>query len=149
VLGSLASVRGTCTTCHDAPNLGHHSLPLAIDEGVTRVASAETNNGIVRGLAQLSVPDLPVFQITGCKGANDNAVTYTTTDPGKALVSGLCVDINRVKVPMLRGLAARPPYFHNGSASSVTELVNFYDDRFGMNLNNNEKQDLVNFLNAL
>lgn len=50
---------------------------------------------------------------------------------------------------MLRGLAARPRYFHNGSASSVTELVNFYDDRFGMNLNNNEKQDLVNFLNTL
>lgn len=95
------------------------------------------------------MPDLPVFQITGCKAANSNAVTYTTTDPGKALVSGLCVDINRVKVPMLRGLATRPPDFHNGPASSVTELVNFYDDRFGVNLNNNEKKNLVNLLNGL
>ena len=30
-----ASLTGTCTLCHDAPNVGHHSVPLAINIGVT------------------------------------------------------------------------------------------------------------------
>jgi hypothetical protein len=31
----LSTVNGTCTTCHDSPNVGNHSVPLAIDIGVT------------------------------------------------------------------------------------------------------------------
>jgi cytochrome c peroxidase len=52
-------------------------------------------------------------------------------------------------VPILRGLAARAPYFHNGSADNLNELVNFYNARFRMNLNPQQVTDLVNFLNAL
>jgi cytochrome c peroxidase len=139
---------GTCTTCHDAPNLGHHSLPLPIDTGVMHVAANETDPNVVAGLAQLSSPSLPVYQITGCK-VNGTAVTYVTTDPGKALTTGLCADVNHLKIPLLRGLAARAPYFHNGSAPNVAAVVNFYNARFQMGLNAGQKTDLVNFLNAL
>ena len=48
-----------------------------------------------------------------------------------------------------RGLAARAPYFSNGSAKSLRELVDFYDRRFDMKLSEQEKQDLVNFLGVL
>jgi cytochrome c peroxidase len=48
-----------------------------------------------------------------------------------------------------RGLAARAPYFSNGSAKSLGELVDFYDRRFDMKLSGQEKQDLVNFLGVL
>ena len=34
-----------------------------------------------------------------------------TTEPGKALISGPSSDFNRGKGPILRGLAARAPYF--------------------------------------
>jgi hypothetical protein len=139
---------GTCTTCHDAPNLGHHSLPLPLDTGVMHVAANETDPNVIAGLGQLSEPSLPVYQITGCK-VNGVAVTYVTTDPGKSLSTGLCADVNLVKVPSLRGLAARGPFFHNGSATSLTQLVNFYNARFQMGLNAGQKTDLVNFLNAL
>ena len=148
-LGSPQALAGSCTTCHDAPNVGHHSVPLPLDTGVTRIAADETNNGILNGLAQISAPSLPVFQITGCTGTNGKPVTYVTSDPGKALVTGLCSDVNRVKVPILRGLAARAPYFHNGSAASITQVVNFYNARFAMGLNQGQKTDLINFLNAL
>ena len=147
-LGSPATVPGTCSTCHDTPSVGNHSLPLPLDTGQSRIAADETNNGIINGLAQLSQPSLPIYQITGCK-VNGKAVTYVTSDPGKALVSGLCADVNHVKVPILRGLAARAPYFHNGSATNLTELVNFYNARFTMGLNPQQKTDLINFLNAL
>jgi len=148
-LGSPNNLRGSCSTCHDTPNVGNHSLPLPLDTGVTRLAATETNPQILAGLAQLTAPTLPIYQITGCKDANNNPVTYTTSDPGKALFTGLCADVNRVKVPMLRGLASRAPYFHNGSAIDLTQVVNFYNARFQMRLNPQQKTDLINFLNAL
>jgi cytochrome c peroxidase len=148
-LGSPAALRGTCTTCHDAPNVGAHSVPLPMDTGTSRLAADETNPQIVAGVQQLAAPDLPIYQITGCTDANNRPVTYTTTDPGKGLFTGLCADVNRVKTPVLRGLAARSPYFHNGSAGTIQELVNFYNARFQMGLNAQQKTDLANFLNAL
>jgi len=148
-LGSPTVLHGSCSTCHDTPNVGSHSLPLTMDTGTTRIAANETDPGILAGLAQLSAPDLPIYQIKGCKDATGNAVTYTTTDPGKGLFTGLCADVNRTKVPSLRGLAARPPYFHGGTATDLVQLVRFYSARFQMNLNPNQQTDLVNFLNAL
>jgi len=148
-LGSPNNLRGSCSTCHDTPNVGNHSLPLPLDTGATRLAATETDPNILAGLAQLTAPTLPIYQITGCKNAANQPVTYTTSDPGKALFTGLCADVNRVKLPILRGLAARAPYFHNGSANDLTQLVNFYNARFQMNLNQGQKTDLINFLNAL
>jgi cytochrome c peroxidase len=48
-----------------------------------------------------------------------------------------------------RGLAARAPYFANGSAKDLRELVDYYDRRFDMRLSGQEKQDLINFLGVL
>jgi cytochrome c peroxidase len=148
-LGSPANLRGSCSTCHDAPNVGSHSLPLPLDTGTARVAANETDPGILGGLAQLSAPDLPIYQITGCTDPTGKPVVYTTTDPGKGLFTGLCADVNRTKVPTLRGLAARAPYFHGGSAANLAQLVRFYNARFQMNLNPGQQADLVNFLSAL
>ena len=50
---------------------------------------------------------------------------------------------------MLRGLAARAPYFHNGSAQSLLDVVNFYDTRFHIGFTAQEKSDLVAFLGSL
>jgi cytochrome c peroxidase len=129
--------------------VGNHSLPLPLDTGVARIASAETDVNIVNGLNQLVAPSLPIYQITGCTDVNGKPVVYTTTDPGHALETGLCADVNRTKVPILRGLAARAPYFHNGAAANLTELVGFYNARFQMRLSPQQQTDLVNFLNAL
>ena len=71
------------------------------------------------------------------------------TDLGRAMISGRCADVGKVKGPILRGLAARAPYFHNGSAASLNDVVNFYDQRFNIHLTDQEKADLVNFLRTL
>ncbi len=150
-LGSPASISGTCTTCHDSPNVGNHSVALPLDIATSRLPGYESNNAIVAGLRELSAPDLPVFEISGCPDpANPgNTITYYTSDPGKGLVSGKCADVNRGKGPILRGLAARAPYFHNGAAANLEELVNFYNQRFQMNFTEKEKRQLIAFLNSL
>jgi cytochrome c peroxidase len=150
-LGSPAVIKGTCTTCHDTPNVGNHSLPLPLDIATSRLADFESNPDIVAGLAKLSPPDLPVFEVSGCTDAVNPSVklTYYTSDPGKALISGKCSDVNRGKGPVLRGLAARAPYFHNGAAPNLQQLVDFYNGRFQMNLTAEQKEELIAFLNSL
>jgi cytochrome c peroxidase len=63
--------------------------------------------------------------------------------------SGQCADIGKVKGPILRGLAGRAPYFHNGAAATLNDAVEFYDQRFDLNLTDQQKSDLVAFLQTL
>ena len=90
-------------------------------------------------------PDLPLYTLR-------NKATYETvqtTDPGRAMVTGKWADIGKFKGPILRALAARAPYFHNGSAATLEEAVDFYNTRFNIGLTPREKADLVAFLKAL
>jgi cytochrome c peroxidase len=63
--------------------------------------------------------------------------------------AGNCANIGKFKVPTLRGLASRAPYFHNGSAKTLADVVNFYEEHFTIGLTPKDKTDLINFLNAL
>ncbi len=141
-------ITGTCTTCHDTPNVGDHSFPLPLDIGTVRSAQFETDPHVLAGLQQLSLPTLPVFQLV-CTQGPLSGQTFYTTDPGKALISGQCTDIGRGKGPILRGLASRAPYFHNGAAANLSQIVNFYNQRFQMGLSSQQMQDLINFLQTL
>jgi cytochrome c peroxidase len=147
-LGSPATIKGTCTTCHDAPNVGNHSLPLPLDIGI---AHTPNDPNIEKGIAELDEPDLPVFFVKGCPTpfSGGQPASFYTTDLGKGMISGLCSDVNRVKGPILRGLAARAPYFHNGAAATLLQAVNFYNQRFSMSLTEEQKHQLVAFLNSL
>lgn len=120
-------VVGTCTTCHNTPNIGGNSTPAMMNIGT--------------GSSKVS---LPTYLIQ-C----DDGSSTVTTDPGRAMVTGKCADIGKFKVPGMRGLAARAPYFHNGTAENLLEVVNFYDQRFNMLLTDDQKADLVAFMNTL
>ena len=123
---------GTCTTCHDTPHSGNHSIPAPLDIGLTD-ASRRT-------------PDLPLYTLRHTQAPFE---TVETTDPGRALLTGKWRDIGRFKGPILRALATRAPYFHNGSAKDLNAVLDFYDDRFALGLTAQEKADLVAFLRTL
>lgn len=124
------TIVGTCTVCHDTPNAGNHSVKAPLDIGLTDPAVA---------------PYLPVYVLRNLTTGE----IKETTDPGRALISGKWSDVSRFKGPILRGLAARPPYFHNGSAMTLGEVVDFYERRFNMGLTPQERADLIAFLKAL
>jgi hypothetical protein len=124
-------IPGTCGTCHDSPNAGDHSVSAPLNIGLTD-ASRRT-------------ADLPLFTLTN----KVTGETIQTTDPGRAMVSGKWADIGKFKGPVLRGLAARAPYFHNGFAATLLDAVNFYNDRFNLNMTDQQKSDLVAFLRTL
>jgi len=129
----LAVIPGTCGTCHDAPNAGNHSVAVALNIGVGDLTSP------------LDLSYLPAFTFQN----NHTHEIKTTTDPGRALITGLWKDLGKVKGPVLRGLAARAPYFHNGSAAALTDVLEFYERRFHLQFTPQEKIDLIAFLNAL
>jgi len=123
---------GTCTTCHDTPHSGNHSIPAPLDIGLTDAARR--------------TPDLPLYTLRHTQAPFE---TVETTDPGRALLTGKWRDIGRFKGPILRALATRAPYFHNGSARDLNAVLDFYDDRFALGLTAQEKADLVAFLRTL
>ena len=129
--GSPSFINGTCTTCHDTPNVGNHSVSAPLNIG-TADASRRTS-------------DMPLYTLRN----KTTGATVQTMDPGRALITGKWKDIGRFKGPVLRGLAARAPYFHNGSAKDLEAVVDFYDSRFGIGFTQQEKDDLVAFLRAL
>jgi len=139
-------LKRTCATCHNAQMTGQDLSAGWVDVGTTNFPTwtepatwAETS-------------ELPVFKITCSKDADPHPylgrVIYTT-DPGRALISGRCVDVGSIVMQQFRGLSARAPYFSNGSARNLREVVDFYDRRFDMKLSETEKDDLVNFLGVL
>ncbi|MGA8278225.1 MAG: hypothetical protein WB784_08530 [Rhodanobacteraceae bacterium] len=130
VLG-IDPIEGTCTTCHNAPNIGDHTVGLPL------------NIGIADGSRR--TPDMPLYTLTN----NTTGDVIQTTDPGVALITGRWADIGKFKDPILRGVAARAPYFHNGSAETLLDVINFYDTRFNIGMTAQQKSDLVAFLAAL
>jgi cytochrome c peroxidase len=98
------------------------------------------------GNSVLDTSYLPV--VTICQKPS-LTVCVQTTDPGRAMISGKFADIGKFKGPVLRGLSARAPYFHNGSAQSLQDVVNFYDSRFQIGFTAQEKADLIAFLSSL
>jgi cytochrome c peroxidase len=130
---NLASIPGTCGTCHDSPNIGNHSVSAPLNIGVGDLNSP------------LDVSYLPIITL-------QNKTTHeikTTTDPGRALITGLWKDVGRMKGPILRGLPSRAPYFHNGSANSLRDAIDFYNKRFNIGFTDQEEKDLIAFLSTL
>jgi hypothetical protein len=132
-VAGFPAATGTCAACHNAPGAGSNLAQQAMDVGTTVYASPDR-----------APTDLPLFKITCGTGR----VLYTS-DPGRALVTGRCADVGAIVMQQFRGLSARAPYFSNGSAETLRDVVDFYDRRFHIALTEPEKQDLVNFLSVL
>jgi cytochrome c peroxidase len=141
------TISGFCGTCHDSPNVGNHSVKLPVNLGIAGAGPLDPAKG-TGAASVLDIDGLPVFTVS-CDSGPLRGTKYTVTDLGRAMISGQCADIGKFKGPILRGLAARAPYFHNGSARTLADVVTFYDQRFKIGLTEQEKEDLAAFLASL
>jgi len=120
-----------CGGCHSSANNGT-SFTNTLFDVATASEAART-------------PDLPLYTFR-------NATTgeiRKLTDAGRGNVTGLWNDLGRFKTPTIRGLAARAPYFHNGIAATLEDVVRHYETHLGFIFTDEERADLVAFLNAL
>lgn len=142
-------IKRTCATCHGMHMTGMDTANGWMDLGTTNLpwALEPPESPWAKEL-----PDMPLFRITCDKDLPPHPFlgrTIYTQDPGRALISGKCEDVGAIVMQQFRGLAARPPYFVNGSAATLREVVDFYDRRFNIRYTEQEKVDLVNFLSVL
>jgi cytochrome c peroxidase len=147
VAGGIPAIQGTCGTCHDTPNVGNHSSPTPLDIG-TGDPSPSKLSANLGGLDIGYLPSITVCKTDPATGLSTNNCK-TTTDLGQALIDGNFDHVGKIKGPILRGLSARAPYFHNGSAETLSDAVHFYETRFGLVLTPEEESDLVAFLRSL
>ena len=120
-----------CGGCHNAANNGQNVNGAIFDIGASSPALAK--------------PDMAVFTFQ----SRVDGAQVQTTDPGTGLRNGLFKDLNKFKTPNLRGLAARAPYFHGGSAETLEAVVQHYETALGFVFTPDEEEDLVAFMKAL
>lgn len=133
-------LRDGCAICHNMHRTGMDVAPGQIDLGTTNMPHADPS------------PELPLFRLTCKDGAAPHPYlgrVVLTQDPGFALTTGRCRDIGKITMQSMRGLAARAPYFANGSARTLRDIVDFYDRRYRIGYTERDKQDLVNLMSVL
>lgn len=121
----------TCNSCHNAVNVGTNFNNLLFD---VRVASPDVRT-----------PDLPLYTFRN----RATGETRQLTDAGAGNITGRWNDLGRFKTPTLRALSARAPYFHNGSAATLDDVIKHYEQFLGFTFTPGERADLLAFLNAL
>jgi len=126
-----ANVPGTCGACHNTPNVGTNSEGRLMDLGVSDASKRS--------------PELPLYTFRN----KTSGALRQTSDPGQGLSTGNWSQLDRFKVPTLRGLAGRAPYLHDGSAASLEAVIEYHDQRFAAQLTHDEKAAFVAFLSAL
>ena len=55
----------------------------------------------------------------------------------------------RYRTTPLRALAIHAPYFHDGSAATLADVVTHYDQLMKLNLSAQQRADLVEYLKSL
>jgi hypothetical protein len=121
----------SCGGCHSAQNNGSNINGTLFDVGASR--------------PEFRKPGMPLYTVRN----KTTLEVRQTTDPGRALKSGFWIDMDRFKVPSLRGLSARAPYFHNGIAPTLNDVVLHYMQALKFGFTAKEREDLVAFLQAL
>jgi cytochrome c peroxidase len=124
-------VRGTCSTCHNTPNVGGHSVIRMVDLGISNAPHCGA--------------ELPILTVKNTTTGEIRQIC----DMGLGGSTGKWADLARFRVPPLRGLAARAPYFHDGRAKDISDVIKFYEGRFHVDLSNGKGSDLEAFLGAL
>ena len=122
----------SCNACHNSANNGTNTNDLLFFDIGTASAAART-------------PDLPLYTFQN----RTTGERRPLTDAGRGNITGAWSDLGRFKTPTLRALAARAPYFHNGIAATLEDVIRHYEARLGFIFTDQQRADLAAFLKAL
>jgi len=146
-------VKGRCVHCHGGPMLN------ATSPGANAIFGIPTGTRFISAFVS-------EFQLGGGTPRNwefrqpdGSLVTMTSTDPGRALITGNAADANAFKIPTLWNVRTTAPYFHNNGAKNLDELMNHYQQYFnfvqnvvgipGFGMTDQEKADIRAYLELL
>jgi cytochrome c peroxidase len=147
-----------CSSCHRGPNLTDGKFHnIGVPQTGAHVAATDT--GRAEGMTRVKADEF------NCQSAWSDA-----PDPAACAVAALELGdqqeqaaLGAFKTPGLRSVASTAPYFHTGAAATLLEVVEHYatggaesgyagkldDNLMALELDDQEKQQLVDFLGAL
>ena len=99
---------------------------------------------MINGVGKCATCHVPPFYTDIDRGVLHNPAE-TGMDPAYALRT----TTKKYRTTPLRGLATHAPYFHDGSAQTLGDVVKHYNAVRRLGLNAQQKQDLVEFLKSL
>ena len=132
--------QGICSHCHSGPMLNQTNefLQAPFPPG-TRFFTAF--------VSEFNKAGNPVHTFVTPGG------TFTSPDPGRALITGNAQDANFFRIPTLWGSAQTGPWFHDNSAKTLEDLAQHYSDYFaivlGVGLTPQEQADIIAYLKLL
>jgi mono/diheme cytochrome c family protein len=129
------------------PALREYQLSLAVPKPAASSidgASADRGKALFSGAAKCaSCHAGPTY--TDVNTGRLHAAAETGMDPRYAARTA-----NKAyRTTPLRGLLQHAPYFHDGSAASLSEVVDHYNQVLGLNLSAAQKKDLIEYLKTL
>jgi cytochrome c peroxidase len=149
---ALFNGKGRCNECH----AGNAASPLFSDQKFHNIGIAAHQGGF----PQLAREALDVVQTGNEKQVDELALQSKFSELGRFLVTKHTHDIGAFKTPTLRNIAVTGPYMHDGSMTTLWDVIDHYNkggvpnpyldggmQRLG--LSEPEVDDLVHFLESL
>jgi mono/diheme cytochrome c family protein len=152
--GDFSESRLGIAVTNPPPNLVESKLPalqayqLSLDAPPPPAGSFDAA-AAARGQAVFTGPGKCAQCHTGPAFTDANTRLHATsqipTDPTYALRSAT----KQWRTSPLKGVWQHPPYFHDGSAATLADVVARYDSKLGLGLSAQQKADLVEYLKSL
>jgi hypothetical protein len=152
-----ANGAGACAVCHSGPflNRTNQFVPLPVPPG-TRFLTI--------GVSEANFLNNPVRNFI-FRNPDGTQSSIWSADPGRALITGkidgnpaangapFFTSLNAFKISTLWNVKNTAPYFHDNSARTLDDVVNFYIQfvfpPFGLQLTAQDEQDIVAYLKLL
>ncbi len=149
---NLFRTKGRCTICHNL----NQSFPFLTDGNYR-------NTGVAANFADFEA----LSRLATALSLESSSVTISALveqkgkdELGRFLVTGNALDIGAFRTPSLRNIELTAPYFHDGSAATLADVVRYYVRGGNANpgrdwelqpvdLSESEQQDLIEFLKSL
>jgi mono/diheme cytochrome c family protein len=131
----------------ELPHLRKYQFDLPIPtppDGSFDAAAAARGKTLFMTTAKCATCHVPPLYTDAPRGVL-HAPAETGMDPAYAERTAT----KKYRTTPLRGLATHAPYFHDGSAATLADVVSHYDGVFHLGLSAQDQQDLVEFLKSL
>ena len=145
--------RARCSVCHTV----NQAFPFLSDQNYRNTGVATSSPGFEALAERATQVVRHGDQAAALRGL---AREGPTSELGRFMVSGSPLDIGSFRTPSLRNVELTAPYFHNGTAATLKEVLNFYSKGGGddprrdwelqpLGLTEREQEDLIEFLKSL
>jgi cytochrome c peroxidase len=149
----LYRTKGRCNICHNI----NQSFPFLTDQNFRNTGIAANNSAFdsITSKASVLTQENPDSSLLRSLTFQDGG-----SELGRFVFTGNSLDIGAFRTPSLRNVELTAPYFHDGSAATLNDVIRYYVkggndhplrdwELNSLSLTSNEQDDLVEFLKSL